>query len=178
MPSSRLRSGFDLARTRMAIRMPSSRRDRSVGFCFRGMVPSACAATIERWKNASISPRRSAISAASSGSCGACGSGRCVAKIRRRNWIDLPHPSLSAGHLEVEQDRAPPVLPHYPELAVPPARRPHDNCRTDRGNYHRTYEKGIKVSDAEMKTLDITGDPFHPEWNYTILPRSALNRSG
>jgi len=42
----------------------------------------------------------------------------------------------------------------------------------------RTYEKGIKVSDAEMKTLDITGHPFHPEWNYTIRPRPALNRSG
>jgi hypothetical protein len=35
-----------------------------------------------------------------------------------------------------------------------------------------TYEKGKKVSDAEMKTLAITGDPFHPEWNYTIRPRS------
>ena len=35
----------------------------------------------------------------------------------------------------------------------------------------RTYEKGIKVSDDEMKALDITGDPFHPEWNYTIKPR-------
>jgi hypothetical protein len=42
----------------------------------------------------------------------------------------------------------------------------------------RTYAKGIKVGDAEMKTLDINGDPFHPEWNYTIRPRSAANRSG
>ena len=35
----------------------------------------------------------------------------------------------------------------------------------------RTYEKGIKVSNAEIASLDITGDPFHPEWNYTIRPR-------
>ncbi len=35
----------------------------------------------------------------------------------------------------------------------------------------RTYEKGIKVSDAEMQALDIAGDTFHPEWNYTIKPR-------
>ena len=35
----------------------------------------------------------------------------------------------------------------------------------------RTYEKGIRVSDAEMETLSITGDDFHPEWNYTIKPR-------
>src|SRR3984893_845402 len=33
------------------------------------------------------------------------------------------------------------------------------------------YPKGIKVSDAEMATLNITGDTFHPEWNYTISPR-------
>ena len=42
----------------------------------------------------------------------------------------------------------------------------------------RTYEKGIKVSNADMAALDITGDAFHPEWNYTIRPRPALNRSG
>jgi hypothetical protein len=39
----------------------------------------------------------------------------------------------------------------------------------------RTYEKGIKVSDAEMQTLNITGDDFHPEWNYTIRPRRPGN---
>jgi hypothetical protein len=42
----------------------------------------------------------------------------------------------------------------------------------------RTYVKGIKVSDADMRALDINGDPFHPEWNYTIRPRAAAKRSG
>jgi hypothetical protein len=35
----------------------------------------------------------------------------------------------------------------------------------------RDYPKGIKVSDEEMMTLNIKGDKFHPEWNYTISPR-------
>jgi hypothetical protein len=35
----------------------------------------------------------------------------------------------------------------------------------------RSYQKGIKVSKAAMKCLDINGDPFHPEWNYSIRPR-------
>jgi Rhodopirellula transposase DDE domain len=39
----------------------------------------------------------------------------------------------------------------------------------------RTYEKGIKVSAAEMATLNIAGDEFHPEWNYTIKPRLKPN---
>jgi hypothetical protein len=38
----------------------------------------------------------------------------------------------------------------------------------------RVYPKGIKVSDAEMDTLNIKGDPFHPEWNYTITPRAPM----
>ena len=35
----------------------------------------------------------------------------------------------------------------------------------------RTYEKGIRISKAEMKRLDIEGDAFHPNWNYTIKSR-------
>jgi hypothetical protein len=32
------------------------------------------------------------------------------------------------------------------------------------------YEKGIKVTDAELAAVDIERDPFHPDWNYTIHP--------
>ncbi len=35
----------------------------------------------------------------------------------------------------------------------------------------RDYPKGITVSDEEMATLNIKGNVFHPEWNYTISPR-------
>ncbi len=35
----------------------------------------------------------------------------------------------------------------------------------------RSYPKGIKVTDQEMSILNIAGDTFHPEWNYTIAPR-------
>src|SRR5487761_2196290 len=38
----------------------------------------------------------------------------------------------------------------------------------------RPYAKGIKVSDADMATLNIKGDEFHPEWNYTISPRVPI----
>ncbi len=40
-----------------------------------------------------------------------------------------------------------------------------------------SYAKGIKVTDAEMASLNIETDPWHPEWNYTIKPRSS-NQSG
>lgn len=35
-----------------------------------------------------------------------------------------------------------------------------------------TYEKGIKITKAEMKRLNIHGETFHPEWNYSVKPRS------
>ena len=35
----------------------------------------------------------------------------------------------------------------------------------------KTYKKGIKVSNAEMKRLNIKADELHPKWNYTISPR-------
>ena len=34
------------------------------------------------------------------------------------------------------------------------------------------YPKGLKVSNAEMDAIAITGDDFHPEWNYIIAPRT------
>jgi len=40
-------------------------------------------------------------------------------------------------------------------------------CRLDQN----AYDKGIKVSDAEMAKLNITPANFHGEWNYTIAPR-------
>jgi hypothetical protein len=40
-------------------------------------------------------------------------------------------------------------------------------CRLDAG----TYEKGTRVSDAEMASLSIQPANFRGEWNYTIIPR-------
>lgn len=37
------------------------------------------------------------------------------------------------------------------------------------------YPKGIKVTDAQMRTLDLIRDEFHGEWNYTLHPQATLN---
>jgi hypothetical protein len=34
-----------------------------------------------------------------------------------------------------------------------------------------TYPDKIKVTDAELDTVNLHGDEFHPEWNYTIKPK-------
>jgi hypothetical protein len=33
-----------------------------------------------------------------------------------------------------------------------------------------TYPKGIKVTNQEIKAVNLQGDEFHPEWNYCISP--------
>ena len=32
------------------------------------------------------------------------------------------------------------------------------------------YQKGIKISDAEIKKINLERDSFHGEWNYIIKP--------
>jgi transposase len=36
----------------------------------------------------------------------------------------------------------------------------------------RSYEQGVKVSDEEFATINLTPSRFHGDWNYTISPRS------
>ncbi len=38
----------------------------------------------------------------------------------------------------------------------------------------REYPAGIKVTDAQMATLNMEGSHFYPQWNYTIKPTEAL----
>ncbi len=40
-------------------------------------------------------------------------------------------------------------------------------ARLDEG----TYPDKIRVTDAELQTVNIHGENFHPEWNYTITPQ-------
>jgi hypothetical protein len=76
----------------------------------------------------------------------------------------------------VEQDRAPAVLSDHPELARPVveligATTTKTGLKVECALDTRTYKKGIKVGNAEMAQLNIIGDAFHPQWNYTITPR-------
>ncbi len=34
-----------------------------------------------------------------------------------------------------------------------------------------THPAGVTVSDEELASLNLTRDPFHGEWNYTLSPR-------
>ncbi|MFL5512752.1 MAG: ISAzo13-like element transposase-related protein [Gemmatimonadales bacterium] len=44
-------------------------------------------------------------------------------------------------------------------------------CRLDRS----ASAKGVRVSDAEMATLDLQPAAFHGDWKYTIRPRQPTD---
>jgi hypothetical protein len=37
-----------------------------------------------------------------------------------------------------------------------------------------TYPTKIKITDEQIKAVQITGDEFHPEWNYRTIPSVIL----
>ena len=43
-------------------------------------------------------------------------------------------------------------------------------CKADTSD----YIKGIKVTDQELNEVNLYGDEFHPNWNYTICPKCKL----
>ena len=87
-----------------------------------------------------------------------------VQTARRRHDITADTAEFAVQSIRTWRERM--GRPRYPDM--------HDLTITADGggsNGTRSYAKGIKVSDAEMASLEITGDDFHPEWNYTIKPR-------
>jgi hypothetical protein len=92
-------------------------------------------------------------------------------------WSATCHPAPA-----VEQNRAPSLFLHQPELASTASGQLSSDCRVDLGQHDQTgltvrceldtgrYPSGVVVSDAEMATLNIKRAVFHGEWNYTISP--------
>ena len=39
----------------------------------------------------------------------------------------------------------------------------------------KRYAKGRRVRDQELRRVNLQRDPFHGEWNYSILPRPLQN---
>lgn len=72
--------------------------------------------------------------------------------------------------------RAQPLVDRMAVVELIAATQTKTGLRVESALDTNSYEKGIKVSDAEMKRLNIAGDAFHPEWNYTITPRISKSQ--
>lgn len=67
--------------------------------------------------------------------------------------------------------RGKPLVSHEVIVNLIAATRTNEGLRVDCGLDTNEYPKGIKVSDEEMQQLNLKREPFHGDWNYTILPR-------
>ena len=89
----------------------------------------------------------------------------------------LPPP---ARHQQVEQDRAPPVRLHHPELARQAAGQPSGHRPADRRHHHphrpdgpadldpNTYRQASRSPTRDRPRQHPAATNFHGEWNYTI----------
>ena len=109
-----------------------------------------------------------------------------AAELADETGLEIECLPLPARHLEVEQDRAPPLQLHLDELARQAARLP-SRHRPDRRDHdqHRaevyarldesTYPDKIKVTDADWTTVNSTGTSSTPSGTTSSTP-CPLNR--
>jgi hypothetical protein len=106
-----------------------------------------------------------------------------LARLAAETWADHHPVPPAAGHQQVEQDRAPAVLPHFDELARKTPDQPRscgqhhyrDNHphRAHRGRRtrHREQPRTYQDQDRQMHDLEHTSlrrHAFHGDWNPEI----------
>ncbi len=86
-------------------------------------------------------------------------------------WNKIEHRLFSA----ISQNwRGKPLTSHEVIVNLIGATTTRTGLRVRTGLDTNAYPAGVTVSDAEMETLYIRTDPFHGEWNYSLLPRLRL----
>jgi hypothetical protein len=66
--------------------------------------------------------------------------------------------------------RGKPLVSHEAIVSLIAATTTQNGLRLKCGLDKEAYPKGIKISDEELKDINMTIEKFHGEWNYTIKP--------
>jgi hypothetical protein len=83
-------------------------------------------------------------------------------------WNRIEHRLFS--HISMNW-RGKPLISHQVIISLIAATTTRSGLKVHARLDRTDYPKGIKVSDQELAAVDLIGDAFHPEWNYTIRPR-------
>ena len=83
-------------------------------------------------------------------------------------WNKIEHRLFS--HISMNW-RGRPLVSHDVIVALIAATTTRKGLRVRSAIDDNIYPKGLKVTDAELESVNITPDPFHGEWNYIIAPR-------
>src|SRR6202047_319303 len=122
-----------------------------------------------KWSRSICRPGRGSV-APRKASSGVIGSGPRYADVMVR-WARMPSRPPVFCHI-TQNWRAKPLVSRAAVVELIAATTTKTGLKVECALDERTYEKGIKITDAEMEDLDIRGHTFHPEWNYTVHPRS------
>ncbi len=87
-------------------------------------------------------------------------------------WNRIEHRLFS--HISMNW-RGKPLISHQVIISLIAATTTRSGLKVHARIDDHEYPKGIKVSDAELAAVNLTGHHFHPEWNYTISPSTATN---
>ena len=85
-------------------------------------------------------------------------------------WNKIEHRLFSAISLNW---RGRPLISHEVIVSLIESTTSRTGLKVRASLDRKRYLKGIKVSKAEMNALNHRPDPFHGEWNYTLLPRTS-----
>ena len=87
-------------------------------------------------------------------------------------WNKIEHRLFS--HISLNW-RGQPLVSHEVIVALIAATTTQSGLKVHAAIDDTRYPKGIKVTDAELDSIQITPDTFHGEWNYVISPRSQTS---
>ena len=89
-------------------------------------------------------------------------------------WNKIEHRLFSA----ISQNwRGKPLISHEVAVNLIGATTTRTGLRVRSGLDTGLYPAGRTVSDGELDALYLRREPFHGEWNYSLLPRATLTRS-
>ena len=147
-------------------------------------------ASIERWwrdMGRKVYPNAGAILITADGG-GSNGSRNRLWKVSLQNFADRSGLTVTVSHLppgtskwnkiehrlfsQVSRNwRGRPLVSHEVIVNLIASTKTHTGLKVRAKLDKRTYPGGIKIADKQMKTLALTREDFHGEWNYTIEPR-------
>lgn len=85
-------------------------------------------------------------------------------------WNKIEHRLFSAITLNW---RGKPLISHQVIVSLIQATKTGKGLKVRAALDQRHYQKGIKVTKAEMAALELHPEDFHGEWNYTLRPRNG-----
>jgi len=86
-------------------------------------------------------------------------------------WNKIEHKLFS---FITQNWRGKPLISHEVIVNLIAATSTQNGLHVECGMDKKVYPRGIKISDDDLKDVNLTIEKFHGEWNYTIKPNESI----